>query len=48
MITFFTTLGGVTAAGADLKIVLISAAISAVAQFFVMLAVKRGLQLPSH
>lgn len=45
MITLFTTLGGVTIAGAELGTVVISAIISAVAQFFVMLGLKRGIQV---
>jgi len=44
--TFFTTLGGLGATGlaSDPKTTLLAAAISAGAQFFVALAVKRGLK----
>jgi hypothetical protein len=47
MITFFTTLGGVTATGANVTTILVSATISAVAQFFVLLAIKRGIKSPT-
>jgi hypothetical protein len=47
MITFFTTLGGVTATGANVTTILVSATISAVAQFFVLLAIKRGIRSPT-
>jgi hypothetical protein len=43
-LTFFTTLGGVTLVGVEITSTLISAAISAAAQFFLMLAIKRGLR----
>jgi hypothetical protein len=43
-VTFFTTLGGATIARATVTTTIISAAISAAAQFFVMLAIKRGLR----
>jgi hypothetical protein len=47
MITFFTTLGGVTATGANVTTIVVSSTISAVAQFFVLLAVKRGIKAPT-
>jgi hypothetical protein len=43
-LTFFTTLGGVGALGANLTNTVASGAISATAQFFLMLAIKRGLR----
>jgi hypothetical protein len=43
MLTFFTTLGGTGAAGVPTESMLISAAISAGTQFFLILAIKRGL-----
>lgn len=44
-LTFFTTLGGVTLVGVEITNTLVSAAISATAQFFVTLAIKRGLRV---
>lgn len=43
-LTFFTTLGGVTLVGVNITNTIASAAISAAAQFFLMLAIKRGLR----
>lgn len=43
-VSFFATLGGVTVVGANIQSTLISAAIAGAAQFFVMLAMKRGLK----
>ena len=43
MLTFFTTLGGTGAAGVPTGGMLISAVISAGTQFFLILAIKRGL-----
>jgi hypothetical protein len=47
-LTFFTTLGGVTLVGVNITNTLASAAISAAAQFFLMLAIKRGLRRPAE
>lgn len=43
-VTFFTTLGGGAVAGIPTKEMCVAAAISAAAQFFVWLAIKRGLR----
>jgi len=43
-VTFFTTLGGGTAAGLPTREMIIAAAISAAAQFFIWLSIKRGLR----
>lgn len=43
-LTFFTTLGGVSLIGTNIVNTLVSATISGAAQFFVMLAIKRGLR----
>ena len=41
---FFTTLSGVGVLGTEITNTLVSATISAAAQFFLMLAIKRGLR----
>ena len=42
--TFFTTLGGGSAVGIPTREAVIASAISAAAQFFVWLTIKRGLR----
>jgi hypothetical protein len=42
-LTFFSTLGGTTAAGISAVQAIISAAIAGCTQFFAILAIKRGL-----
>ena len=42
--TFFTTLGGGSAVGIPTKEMIVASAISAAAQFFVWLTIKRGLR----
>jgi hypothetical protein len=42
-ITFFTTLGGAGVASSNWRVGLVTATISAATQFFVFLAIKRGL-----
>ena len=42
--TFFTTLGGGSVAGIPTREAVIASAISAAAQFFVWLTIKRGLR----
>ena len=43
-LTFFTTLGGVSLVVSNLLTTLVSALVSAATQFFLMLAIKRGLR----
>ncbi len=45
-LTFFSVLGGLSITGIPGTAALVSAGISAMAQFFAMLAIKRGLRNP--
>ena len=49
LLTFFTTLTGTTLIGeeVDIQNILLSAGISAAAQFLLMIAIKRGLRAPN-